>query len=347
MSAEWELICHHTYDGIPGVVIDRSPFGATHGLAIGLNESDFLADGSHPGSGAVHIEGETKAIHLPAESPAWRTLEGLKGEAVVRCRQATHNVILFSNSFVFSIVENDLFGEFGSVHINTVSEPFKVPHEQWITLGFMYDGFGTLELSADGEVVARVNGTYGPLRPMDQAGIRVGNNDVGGDRSLKGDIDVLKIWRLKPRRVYDEFHSRRMSEQAANCWKAFEDELRAALLRNPECATRLLADVQKTVLGTLRAVLALGPDERELMNSAAETYRKLWHAGRIETREMTECITGVLEFLRSVGLDPKENPDLNELLNSKCFQEAIAGIRPPDCDRQLVKMIESVLAQQP
>jgi hypothetical protein len=31
MSSSWELICDHTYTGIPGVVVDRSPSGASYG----------------------------------------------------------------------------------------------------------------------------------------------------------------------------------------------------------------------------------------------------------------------------------------------------------------------------
>ena len=51
MAELWELICHHTYRGIPGVVVDLSPRAASHGQAFGLDDSDFLADGSATGSG--------------------------------------------------------------------------------------------------------------------------------------------------------------------------------------------------------------------------------------------------------------------------------------------------------
>ena len=49
MAELWELICHHTYRGIPGVVVDTSPHQASHGRAIGLDNSDFLADGGASG----------------------------------------------------------------------------------------------------------------------------------------------------------------------------------------------------------------------------------------------------------------------------------------------------------
>jgi hypothetical protein len=41
-----KLICHHTYGGIPGVVVDLSPRAASHGQGFGLDDGDFLADGS-------------------------------------------------------------------------------------------------------------------------------------------------------------------------------------------------------------------------------------------------------------------------------------------------------------
>ena len=53
MADIWELICHHTYTGIPGVIVDTSPPAASYGIARNLSDANFLADGVAPGSGAV------------------------------------------------------------------------------------------------------------------------------------------------------------------------------------------------------------------------------------------------------------------------------------------------------
>ena len=55
MAELWELICHHTYGGIPGVVVDLSPRATSHGQVFGLDDGDFLADGLATGSGAVRF----------------------------------------------------------------------------------------------------------------------------------------------------------------------------------------------------------------------------------------------------------------------------------------------------
>ena len=55
MSSSWELICDNTYTGIPGVVVDRSPSGASYGQTLGLDDTDFLKDGAAAGSGAVRF----------------------------------------------------------------------------------------------------------------------------------------------------------------------------------------------------------------------------------------------------------------------------------------------------
>ena len=90
MAEIWELICHHTYRGIPGVVADVSPLGASHGQAKGLANGDFLADGATPGSGAVQLYKQDGRIHIPAEADAWHSLGGIKGEVTVRRSAALH-----------------------------------------------------------------------------------------------------------------------------------------------------------------------------------------------------------------------------------------------------------------
>jgi hypothetical protein len=45
MARRWEIICHHTYGGIPAVVLDQSPGRWSHGRAFGLADGDCLADG--------------------------------------------------------------------------------------------------------------------------------------------------------------------------------------------------------------------------------------------------------------------------------------------------------------
>jgi hypothetical protein len=349
--AEWELICHHTYSGIPGVVVDRSPTGSSYGRAINLADGDFLPDGASPGSGAVRFDNAADgAVHVSAEASAWRSLPGLKGEATVRRLPGGVNFILDSNSFRFFIRSDGLSGWFNSYPLQYAaitstldplgSQPYTVPVNSWVTLGFMHDGFRTLELSADGEVVARLTRAYEPINPIDSAGIRIGNTLSGGG-SLLGEREEVKIWRLNPRRMYDEFHARPMNAEAANCWKIFEESLQAALRRHPDCVERLAIELRNAVRGGLQTILANGPAVTERLRSSAEIYEKLWRTGNIGTSDMAECLAGLIQWLRAAGMDAEQNPAFNALVNSECFGIIVSEINPLECDPQFIHMMES------
>jgi hypothetical protein len=77
MSDSWELICDHTYAGIPGVVVDLSPSGASYGQQLGLDDTDFLKDGASAGSGAARFY-KPGSVYLPTEKPQWRALGAIR-----------------------------------------------------------------------------------------------------------------------------------------------------------------------------------------------------------------------------------------------------------------------------
>jgi len=342
MPAVWELICHHTYTGIPGVIVDLSLHGHSHGEAIDLDDSDFIADGVGVDSGAIRINGARTGIHVATGSSAWNSLPGIKVEAILRREAAHHNVILDCSSFAFQIHLEALKVNFGSIEIDSsihhTNQPLAVPDDQWIMLGFMHDGFGTLELTLDGEVVARRNIALPAIEPP-QGGLRIGNTVSAAllDMSLKGDIDEIKIWRGSPREIYDQFHSRRMSPKAADCWREFELSLQAALRRHPECAGELHEGTRDFLYSLLHQILS-HPDGREQLQRASIVYQRLWRTGQINSPEMVDCFANLLDFLRAIGLDISNS----EFANSKCLQTVIGELRPLDCDRQFVKLWEAL-----
>ena len=71
MSDSWELICDHTYTGIPGVVVDSSPSAASYGQSLGLDDTDFLKDGASAGSGAVRFY-KPGSVYVPVDKAPWR-----------------------------------------------------------------------------------------------------------------------------------------------------------------------------------------------------------------------------------------------------------------------------------
>ena len=118
MAETWELICHHTYQGIPGVVVDTAPSRASYGQAIGLANGDFLTDGVTPGSGAVRVFGNG-TVYVPTNAPAWQSVIGIKGEVTLRRigQSLSENIDAFlidSDSFKFHISQGDLVAWFSS-----------------------------------------------------------------------------------------------------------------------------------------------------------------------------------------------------------------------------------------
>ena len=233
MADLWELICHHTYGGLPGVVVDLSPRAASHGQAFGLDDGDFLTDGLGTGSGAVRFYKPDGRVRVPTEAIPWQSIVGVKAEVILR-RQPSLGFIIDSDAFQFHIRGNTLdtpvawfssypqqYSEISPAFDPVGPTPYRIPAGQWVTLGFMHDGFGTMELYADGQVVAQRSGVYGPVTAPGGAGLSIGNARTGG-LFFNGEIDEVKIWRLNPRRIEDEFYSRPMDRETIECWKRFQ-----------------------------------------------------------------------------------------------------------------------------
>src|SRR3954451_4398188 len=151
MAELWELICHHTYRGFPGVIVDLSGTEASHGRAVGLAKGDFLADGATTSSGAVRCYNPTGYVHVSATARPWRTLGGIKGEITFRREPAGPSGVSFildGDTFQFYIRGERPVAWFSSypaqfaevaVAFDPVGPEYLVPVGKWVTLGFMHD----------------------------------------------------------------------------------------------------------------------------------------------------------------------------------------------------------------
>jgi Concanavalin A-like lectin/glucanases superfamily len=354
MADLWELICHHTYGGIPGIVVDLSPRAASHGQAVGLDDGDFLADGAAPGSGAVRFYKPDGRIRVPTDAIPWQSIVGIRAEVTLR-RQPALGFIIDSNAFQFHIRGNtlDMPVAWFSSHPNQYAEistafdpvgpqPYRIPSGPWVTLGFMHDGFGTMELYADGQVIARRNGAYGPVKAPGNAGLSIGNALRSGGLACNGEIDEVKIWRFNPRRVDDEFYARPMDPETAECWRRFRREIEDAFRRHPECARQLTALIAETVTSLRRQAMDQGPETQSRVLRAAKEYNRLWREGEIDSPEMADVFIDLIGWLRIAGASPEDNAALTALTNSPCWQLILSELRPFDCDRQLLSLLRTV-----
>lgn len=353
MPELWELICHHTYRGTPGVVVDVSGTDASHGRAEGLAKGDFLADGAATGSGAVRCYNPTGRVRVSATARPWRTLGGVRGEVTFRRESAPGAIgfILDGDTFQFLIRSENLVAWFSSypaqfaevsVHNDQVGPRYRVPFGRWVTLGFMHDGFGTMELYADGAVVARKSSVLAPVIAPGPSGLSIGNSGSTSGNPLNGQIDEVKIWRLNPRRFDEAFLSRPMDDATADCWVRLGRELAEALRRHPECAGKLGAEIQEALRSIVRQAAAKGPETQARLADATRAYSELWQAGKVGGPEMAQVAADLIAWLRLAGVPIETNPAVARLADSECLKTIMAEITPPDCDRQAVQLLSSI-----
>ena len=356
MAETWELICHHTYQGIPGVVVDISPPRASYGTAIGLDDGDFLTDGATLGSGSVKFFGNEGSVFVPADAPAWQSVIGIKGEVVLRLlvgpsvtSVAPVFMIIDSDSFKFYIRSGLLVAWFNSypVQYTEIESSFDIlgtqpytPIGQWVTVGFLYDGFGSVELSVNGQVVADRSGTYAPVNPPGAAGLNIGNARTL-DFVLGGQIDDVKIWRLNPHRFDENYFGRPMDGGTAECWKRFWQDVDAVSRQNPQCARYVASALAQLIQNLVRQAFAKGPETTAHLLNSARQYDQLWRKGDIGGGDMAKVFANLIAWLRLIGLLP--NAELTALINSDCMKLLVAGITPPDCDPQAVSMLQSIV----
>jgi hypothetical protein len=132
VSNAWELICHHTYSGTPGVVYDQSPNHYSHGQALGIGATNFVKDGKAPGSGALRIREDGQRIWIPP-GPGWWPLGGLRVEMTVRLDSQTAGLALHLGGharwlmsgyrFQFGVSGRNLFATFSQAPNPGVIQP--------------------------------------------------------------------------------------------------------------------------------------------------------------------------------------------------------------------------------
>jgi hypothetical protein len=351
MADPWELICHHTYSGTPGVVYDQSPPHSSHGEALGLGATEFLADGAAPGSGGIRIRQDGQRIRVP-QSRSWSPLVGLRAEMTVRIDSQTAGLglraggnwrwLMSSQScFQFAVINQHLLASFAHgpgptiydrVHtsVNGLAPNIRVPYDRWVTLGFMHDGHTAIELYIDGVTVARV----APQRPVLPAmgGVFIGNG-WGPDYPVVGTVDEVKLWRLDPYRISNDFFDRRMDDAARRCWEEFLSWLRRWREANPDCAAELDGLIAAWVRDIAARIARATPDDR--LSGVKQRYRELWQENRMGGSDMADLLSGFAAELAENGVDPQRDDGLRQILESDCYSRLVAEMPSLDCDPEI------------
>ena len=57
---------------------------------------------------------------------------------------------------------------------------------------------------------------------------------------------------------------------------------------------------------------------------------------------MAKVFADLIAWLRLVGVPLETNPAVMELNNSECLKRILAELKPPDCDPQAMKLLQSI-----
>ena len=361
MAAWWELICHHTYSGTPGVVYDQSPGHGSHGEAIGVGAADFAEDGASPGSGAVRIRNDFHQIEV-SEGPFWSPCDGLRAEVTVRLESQTAGLGLHASGkwrwllsnpgcFQFAVIGQGMMASFahgpGAATRDRIGtdETVQVPYDRWITLGFAHDGLTTLSLSIDGAIVARGR----PQRPLaaTTGGVVIGNTYSRNypKYPVVGSIDEVKIWRLTPGRVTARFFNRPMDEATRRCWEEFLQWLQRWREANPDCAEELDRLITALAADVASRMAAATHDDR--FAQVTRSYGALWRTGRMGSPEMAALLGEFAAELSEHGVDPRGDDRQRQLYQSDCYRRLVAEMPSLDCDPGFAAYLESLRSLAP
>lgn len=344
MIEPWELILHHTYSGVPGVIFDQSPTRTSHGIAVNLGPDAFHADGATSGSGAITFP-RNGYIQVPASTEVWAPLGGIRIEIVCRCETVQGGgTLIDGGSFRFNLRGGFFSGEFtaapgGGAFTSGGSPGLQpVPDNAWVTVELLYDGFSLRDCKLNGVSVDR--DTF-PLNPMDTTTmVAIGNSRAGND-GFTGSIDDVKVWRLNPRYIDDVSINRPVDVGVEQCWVDWVRTLNDAFDADRDCADAIITLIGRAVASILR-VPDGDTDTAGQWEFAAQRYAELWADNRLD--EIVPVLVDLVAWLKSHGLDPAQNADLQALLNNDCFAKLRNTIPPLNCDPQFAGFVESLSA---
>jgi hypothetical protein len=342
MADPWELVLHHTYSGTPGVIFDQSPSRRSPGQPVGLSDADFLTDGAAPGSGAVRFHSASNMIRIPA-SQSWAPMGGVRIEMVCSTDLVrTGGTLVTGDSFDFRANGDGYFsGQFGEVSGGSSgfseggSDPRPVPAGDWMTLGLQYQPSG-VQVSFNGTVVTQGDDWNGALAST--AGVIIGN-DTSGQHGLIGRIDDLKIWRLNPQAIGDDFTGRPMDPGVAACWSEWTRKLDALTRSDPHCAHIVFTLIERAFASVMADFARMPQTVRQAVADAGVRYQELWSEGRLA--EIPAVLADMVALLRNAGFQPRNNADMQALQGNDCTGRILRELSI-DCDSDFTDMINGV-----
>jgi hypothetical protein len=273
----------------------------------------------------------------------------VKVEVVCICDESTGGTLIDGPGFSFEIHDGVMTSSFqvvggGGGGQTTLHREARVPVGEWATVEWMWDGFGSSSFWLNGEVV--LQGGASPLA-SDQRSVWIGVGEWAPNQfrsEFTGRIDDVKVWRLNPRRVDDEFTDRPVDNAVRDCWKQWGRDFVKLMEADPDCAETMMQLMLKAMASSFHEVLSAGEPLRTQLMEAAQRYRQLWGEGRLD--EIPAVLADFLAAVRRAGVDPIGTSEFDDFRQNPCVLKIFDQIPVPDCDRDFVDMINGVTVEE-
>jgi hypothetical protein len=275
------------------------------------------AAGTVPGRTAVAFPNAGSRVSIsPGQKGQWTPLVGLRIEVLAKLDP--HAALMLTlleghGAFWFGVGQTALEAMFqgppGSGTYVRSADAFApdgqmhaVPANRWVTLGFDHDGYSRMQLLIDDRVVGETPVSAG-IPPVQSAGVSIGNK-VGGGQPLLGIVDEVRVWRLYPKEIAEEFWCRPYTAATAKCWEDLFKAVRSWAAAHPSDLNTLLDLLSVQLRAFIRALHLLPASEQARMRAILNEYLRLWCSGRIDGHEMRNVVDRWVAALRSQGIDP-------------------------------------------
>jgi hypothetical protein len=291
-----KLILHHTYK-LDGEAIDLSHHH-NHGYR---NAVSFQPDGRSPGSGTLEFANDESRIHVPYK-PVWNQPLALRIEAWVRLAELgrQHTIVVGQNSFSLTVrPDGVLEGTFllpgtpggpppPSLRVNSDGGSpdgvrRTVPVDTWTRLTYFHDGLATLRLYIDETLAASAYDVRFPVRSVGPGGVIIGHGLAGHDRTLRGEIDEIQIWKYDRQSPSRQFNDRPMDEAQRECWRDFQAHLREVLEDSAkrQLFNGLMLCIMTVMRDLIREVRSRGEAAIQRQEVLLGRYMELWSRGEL------------------------------------------------------------------
>jgi hypothetical protein len=306
----FRLILHHPYTRL-AEAIDVSGAGS-HGLA---RDVSFAPDGSSLGSGAFRYALPSSRVRV-APRPVFQHLHALKIEMTVRVGALgdRRNLVEGHLSFAFfihpdGVLRGTALGRQASggplvwqgadsASGSPDGATRVVPVGQWVKLTYLHDGFASIRLLMDDELVAAYYGLASPIRPLGSYGLHIGNWPDADAYAFDGEVDDVKIWAWDPDAAYHQFFSRTSGRVWREVFRAIGglgvDEIGGRRLAT------LLSCIGSAQNELIRTVRSAGEEAIAENERFSRRYRELWASGEVDGDQMRELLIEWLRWLQAL-----------------------------------------------